>query len=124
MLRRPMKSFAALYSAIDETNKTNEKVLEMARYFASAPPEDAAWAVAFLIGRRPKRLINSTKLSTWAYEEAGIPEWLFWECYDAVGDLAEAIAAVLPVSDDPEAVVKESIPLHVWVRDRLLPLAS
>src|SRR3954463_6117190 len=115
-LRRLMKSFAALYSAIDETNKTNEKVLAMARYFASAPPEDAAWAVAFLIGRRPKRLINSTKLSTWGYETAGIPEWLFWECYDAVGDLAEAIADVLPVEQDPDAVVNDAVPLHIWVR--------
>jgi hypothetical protein len=119
-----MQRFAQLYAAIDETNKTNEKVAAMARYFASAPPEDAAWAMSFLIGRRPKRLINSTKLSTWAYEEAGIPEWLFWECYDAVGDLAEAIAAVLPDRPEPEAVVNENVPLHLWVRDRLLPLAS
>ena len=51
-----MKAFADLYAALDETTKTNEKVAALARYFAAAPPADAAWAVYFLIGRRPKRL--------------------------------------------------------------------
>ena len=34
--------------------------------------------------------------AAWAIEEAGVPEWLFDECYDAVGDLAETIALLLP----------------------------
>ena len=36
------------------------------------------------------------KLRAWAAEEAGIPDWLFEECYHAVGDLAETIALLLP----------------------------
>ena len=39
------------------------------------------------------------KLRAWAAEEAGIPDWLFDECYDAVGDLAETIALLLPPPD-------------------------
>ncbi len=83
-----MKRFAALYTELDETNKTNEKVAAMVRYFAEAPAEDAAWAVHFLIGRRPKRLLSGPKMWGWAAELAGLPLWLFGECYDAVGDFA------------------------------------
>jgi len=116
-----MKAFANLYTAIDSTNKTNEKVEAMVEYFRSTPPADAIWAVAFLMGRRPKRAVNSTRMQTWAAEVAGIPTWLFGESYDAVGDLAETISLVLPV-ERPEVLDLRNEPLHVWVRDRLLPL--
>ena len=56
-----MKRFARLFAAIDETNATNEKVAALVSYFRSAPPEDAVWAVHFLIGRRPKRLVGSRR---------------------------------------------------------------
>jgi DNA ligase 1 len=42
-----VREFARLFSALDETNKTGEKVAAMEAYFRCAPPEDAAWAVAF-----------------------------------------------------------------------------
>ncbi len=94
-----MKAFAELYAALDQTTKTNGKVDALKRYLAAAPPEDAAWAVNFLIGRRPKRLLESRKLAQWAMEEAAVPEWLFGECYQAVGDFAETIALLLPPAD-------------------------
>jgi DNA ligase-1 len=116
-----LKEFAALYAAIDETNKTNEKVSAMTQFFESAAPEDAAWAVHFLIGRRPKRLLSSSKLFSWAAQLACIPEWLFSECYDAVGDLAETIALALP---DYEVSKSAHSGLSYWVTERLLPLAT
>jgi DNA ligase-1 len=112
-----MKAFAGLYAALDATNKTNEKIAALVAYFRSAAPEDAAWAVHFLIGRRPKRLIESRKIWSWAIEEAGIPDWLFGECYDAVGDVAETIALLLPASGSSSGQ-----PLHYWVEQRLLAL--
>src|SRR5687767_1679379 len=93
-----MREFTDLYTALDETNKTNQKIAALVRYFSDAPPEDAAWAVYFLSGGRPKRLINVRKLAEWAIEQAGISEWMFGESYDAVGDLAETIALLLPES--------------------------
>ncbi|MEO8077245.1 MAG: ATP-dependent DNA ligase, partial [Acidobacteriota bacterium] len=60
-----MKRFAALYDAIDRTTSTNAKVGAMARYFADAPPADAAWAVFFLTGRRLKRLVPSAAIRDW-----------------------------------------------------------
>ncbi|AIE87095.1 ATP-dependent DNA ligase [Fimbriimonas ginsengisoli] len=113
-----MKAFANLYRSIDETNKTNEKVAAMARYFREAPPDDAAWTVHFLIGRRPKRAANSTRMQELAAHLAGIPPWLFGESYDAVGDLAETIALILPQFPGEKA----DKPLTYWVEERLLKM--
>lgn len=114
-----MKKFARLYATIDETMRTNEKVDAMVEYFRTAEPADAAWAVWFLSGGRPKRLIPVRRLAAWAMEEAAIPEWLFGECYDAVGDLAETMSLLLP-----DATSTTDLPLHRWIAERLLPLAS
>ena len=91
----------------------------MVRYFSSADPADAAWAVHFLAGGRPKRLIGARKLAAWAMAEAGVPDWLFEESYDAVGDLAETISLLLP--DAPSGSDR---PLHEWIEQRLLSLAG
>ncbi len=112
-----MKTFAELYVTLDATTKTNEKIAALASYFSTTPAEDAAWTIHFLIGRRLKRLIESRKLCLWAMEEAGVPDWLFGESYDAVGDLAETIALLLPA---PKA--SSDKPLHYWVEERLMPL--
>src|SRR6476661_7298217 len=61
----------------------------MAQYFATARPEDAAWAVYFLSGRKPRQAVPSKRLRLWARELAGVPEWLFDESYHHVGDLVE-----------------------------------
>jgi DNA ligase-1 len=113
-----MKAFSNLYTTLDETTKTSEKVEALARYFGRAAPADAAWAVYFLIGRKPRQVVPSALLRAWAAEEAGIPVWLFDESYDAVGDVAETIALLLP------APAKSSdLPLHQWV-ERLLRLRN
>ncbi|HDR29217.1 ATP-dependent DNA ligase [Rhodovulum sp.] len=91
-----MKRFAALFTALDRTTKTNAKVAALAEYFAEAPPDDRLWTVALLSGRRPRRAVTTTRLREWAAEGAGLPLWLFEECYPVVGDLAETIALVLP----------------------------
>jgi DNA ligase-1 len=116
-----LKSFAALYEALDRTTSTNDKVAALAGYFSAAPPEDAAWAVWFLTGRRLKRFLPGRLLAGWAMEEAGIPEWLFEESYACVGDLAETISLVL----DGRGLVTEpapEIPLSRWMAERFLPL--
>ena len=87
-----MKRFARLFAELDGTTKTNAKVDAMVEYVSAANPADAAWAVHFLSGYRPKRLIPVRRLAGWAMEAADVPDWLFEECYHAVGDLAETIA--------------------------------
>lgn len=112
-----MRCFADLYSAIDASNKTSDKVAAMRDYFAAAPPEDAAWAVYFLTGRRPRQVVSTRNLRTWAMAAANIPEWLFDESHETVGDLAEAVALLLP-----EVRSTTTLPLHRWIEDKLLTL--
>ncbi len=114
-----MQRFADLYATLDATNRTNEKVAALVDYFAAAPPQDAAWALYFLSGRRLKRLVSSSLLRTWVAEDSGLPLWLVEESYDAVGDIAETLALLLP--ERSESV---SMPLHTLVETRLLPLAA
>ncbi|QFU08662.1 putative ATP-dependent DNA ligase YkoU [Rhodobacteraceae bacterium THAF1] len=91
-----MKRFTQLFTALDQTTKTNAKVDALAAYFKDAPEDDRLWTIALLSGRRPKRAITANLLRGWAAEKAGIPLWLFEESYPIVGDLAETMALVLP----------------------------
>lgn len=91
-----MKSFAQLFLSLDETNKTNQKVKVLVDYLLAVSDEDKINMLALFTGRKPKRQINSTQLKTWAMELTQIPEWLFKESYDVVGDLAETISLLLP----------------------------
>ena len=114
-----MRRFAQLYAEMDSTTRTTEKVAAMVRYFSASDPADSAWAIYFLSGGRPKRLIPVRRLATWAMEESEIPDWLFEESYEAVGDLAETIALLLP-----EREGSTDRPLNWWVENRVLPLAA
>ena len=112
-----MKAFTDLYTALDETTKTNEKIAAMKSYFETASPEDSAWAIYFLTGRKPKQLMQIPKLVALAVAAAGVPGWMFAESYDAVGDTAETIALLLP-----DSTKTSELPLSEWVENRLLPL--
>lgn len=94
-----MKAFAQLFLSLDETNKTNEKVRVLKDYFNSVPDTDKMHMLALFTGRKPKRIINSTQVRTWAMEVSNIPEWLFAESYQVVGDLAETMALLMPQGD-------------------------
>ena len=112
-----MKAFSQLFNELDATTATSAKVDALKRYFAHAAPADAAWAVYFLAGGKPRQVVPSGLLRDLACRLAGIEPWLFEESYSAVGDLAETIAHVLP-----PAVAPSDIGLAVWVEERLLPL--
>jgi DNA ligase-1 len=112
-----MQRFTALYTALDETNRTNDKVAALVDYFSTAPAVDAAWALYFLTGRRLGRVLPSTVLRTWVAEESGLPLWLVEESYNAVGDLAETLVLLLP--DTSHAL---NLPLHQLVEERIKPL--
>jgi DNA ligase-1 len=112
-----MKAFAELYANLDATTSSNAKLAALQAYFLQAPAEDAAWAVYFLSGGRPRQLVPTRLLRDMATDAAGIEPWLFEESYQSVGDLAETISLLLPesphTSDDG---------LAVWLEEKLLPL--
>ena len=112
-----MKAFARLFNALDASTATSAKVDALKRYFAQAGAADAAWAVYFLAGGKPRQVVPTAMLRALACERAGIDTWLFEEAYQAVGDLAETIALVLP---PPHSA--SDVGLAEWVEARLLPL--
>ena len=112
-----MRRFAALYAELDASTATTAKVDALKRYFAVADPADAAWAVYFLAGGKPRQGVSTGVLRALACARAGINDWLFEECYQAVGDLAETIAHVLP-----PPTTRSDVGLAVWIEQRLLPL--
>jgi DNA ligase-1 len=112
-----MHRFTQLYNELDATTRTNEKVAALQRYFSAAPPEDAAWGLHFLLGRKTPRFASSPLLRQWAADESRLPEWLVGECLDAVGDLGETLALLVPGS-----LENSTIPLHVLVEQRILGL--
>ena len=112
-----MKAFAELYANLDATTSSNAKLAALQTYFRQAPPEDAAWAVYFLSGGRPRQLVPSRLLRDMATEASKIEPWLFEESYQSVGDLAETISLLLP--DYPYT---SQDGLAVWLEEKLLPL--
>ncbi|KRP52095.1 ATP-dependent DNA ligase [Pseudomonas poae] len=112
-----MKAFAELYANLDATTSSNAKLAALQAYFLQAPPEDAAWAVYFLSGGRPRQLVPTRLLRDMATQASGIEAWLFEESYQSVGDLAETISLLLP-----ESTYTSEDGLAVWLEEKLLPL--
>lgn len=114
-----MKRFSQLFSEIDRTNRTNEKVAALVSYFNEAKPADAVWALYFLTEKRLVRPVTGRQLLQWASEASGFDQWLLEECYDRVGDFAETVA--LLVSEGDEIL---DVSLSRMVEEYILPLAD
>ncbi len=113
-----MKAFAELFRALDSTTAQSAKLAALVAYLRVAPPSDAAWATYFLAGGKPRQMVPTKRLKALAQEAAGLPEWLFEESYQAVGDLAETLALLLPPPAQPT-----ELPLAEWIA-QLLPLRA
>jgi DNA ligase-1 len=107
-----MKLFSELYTSLDMSNKTNDKIQALVHYFRQADEADKLHMLALFTGKRPKRAVSTALLRQWATELAQIPEWLFTECYSDVGDLGETIALTLPA-----ATQQISKPLYQWIEE-------
>src|SRR5688572_4209033 len=112
-----MKEFASLITKLGTSTKTSEKLESLSHFFATADNADKVWVIALFSGRRPKRMISSGFLSLWCMELADLPAWLFEECYHTVGDLAETIALLLPVTNTNAGPGKSlSYYIHSFIR--------
>lgn len=114
-----MRRFTALVTALDRTNRTTEKVQALADYFREAPPRDAVWALYLLTGRRSRRPVSGRLLREWVGARADLPNWLVEESYQAVGDLAETLAALHPPVLEPDPR-----PLHRVMEEEVMPLSG
>ena len=120
-----MHEFSLLYAQLDASTSTQAKVQALRKHLANAAPEDAAWAVYLLAGGKPRQAVPTAVLREAACDAAGVPPWLFEECYQVVGDLAETMAHVLPqpvrAAAEPGALRAED-GLARWMLEGLLPL--
>lgn len=116
-----MKRFSQLFAELDATTSTNTKVEAMVRYFAQASPDDAAWAVFFLTGRRLKRLLPWAAIGEWTLGATGLEAWLLEECWAAVGDGAETAALIF---DQLRVEPAAPLSLAAWLQDRVLALRT
>ena len=112
-----MREFARLYAELDDTTSTTRKLDALQSYFSHAAPENAAWAVYFLAGGKPRQAVPTKLLRQYAIEYAGLDEWLFDESYHAVGDMAETIAHILP-----PPTRRSDVGLAEWMEQRIGPL--
>ncbi len=113
-----MRAFAALYEDLDASPAPSEQLAALVRYFAQASGDDAAWAVTLLCGFKPRQLLPMAVLRAAACRTAAVDDWLFEACYQAVGDLAQTIALVLPA----QQAQAPAVGLACWMSERLPPL--
>ncbi len=112
-----MKYFAELFDELDSTTKTNEKISSLVNYFANNNPSDNIYTISFLTGRKPKQLVRSANIRDWAREAADIPQWLFEESYERVGDMGELIALLVE-----QKTATEHTSFTYWIEQIILPL--
>jgi hypothetical protein len=114
-----MRNFTRLFREIDETTDENIKVEALINYFNNVPPADAIWALSLLMGKKIKRVVTIKIIQQWSVDLAGIPQWLFDECFDNVHDLSETVAMILPYMGN-----SENITLQILIKEYLLPLRN
>ena len=125
-----MEAFQALYDRLDRVTGTREKVAALVEHFRQNAPEDAAWALVLLLGKRRRRLITGRRLREILRDRCGLADWLIDDCHGQVGDSAETISLLWPAVMNDVAPVKEVLPaitteqpLHWWM-ETLLPAIS
>ncbi|MBB5207748.1 ATP-dependent DNA ligase [Chiayiivirga flava] len=116
-----MQRFADLYDRLDRSTATLDKRAALIDYFKAAPPDDAVWALYFLVGRKLAKIVSSGELRAWIVETSGLPLWLVEDSYAHVGDLAETLTLLVP---DPNPDAVDERPLRAWVEDYLIPLRN
>ena len=125
-----MEAFQALFDQLDRVTGTRAKVIALVEHFRHAPPEDAAWAMTLLLGKRRRRLITGRRLRESLRDRGGLSDWLIDECHGQVGDSAATITLLWPSVrhriSPVEArlpAIKGDQPLHWWM-EILLPRIS
>ena len=125
-----MEAFQALFDQLDRVTGTRAKVAALVDHFRDADPEDAAWALTLLLGKRRRRLITGRRLREILRDRGGLSDWLIDDCHGQVGDSAETITLLWPAVMQNLAPVEAALPqistdrpLHWWM-ETLLPAIS
>lgn len=82
LIKDAMQNFVSLFTQLDTTTKTNEKVAAIKTYFDVETNDlNKLWTVALFTHRRPPRAVKTSLLRTWCAEAANVPLWLFEDTY-------------------------------------------
>lgn len=119
--------FAQLLAELETAGDAEHAPAALRHYLdevAPRHPADAGWALQLLSGARPPQRIQAARLREAAPQVAGMDEWLFAQCLQASGDLAETLALVLPPGmPDPAAALGVSS-LAEWLEQGSAVLAT
>jgi DNA ligase 1 len=91
-----MNHFVRLFHLLEQSRQSHSQMQALGEFIELADSEDLLWAIYLLMGEKPKRCVNTSKLISWALEVAKLPDWLYKECHLAIGDTAETLARILP----------------------------
>ena len=114
-----MRHFARLCAELDAQDEAEAQTRALQAYLGRAAPGDAAWGLHLLLGCMRLRLMTPAALRAHALACSGLPDWLFDTSLQAVGELAETIARLLPPPARPS-----HLGLAHWLNQRLLPWQS
>lgn len=113
-----MHRFVRLVETLETAPDADRQARALQGYFAAASAEDAAWALYLLQGGKLGPAVPARRLAELAQRAAGVEPWLFEASHQAVGELAETIALILPPPAQPAAAAG----LASWITACLLPL--
>jgi len=102
-MRKGFELFAHFYMLLDQTTNITKKTSIVVDYFNEASEEDKIWALTLMLDKRPSRIVTTSVLKTWASEIIDLPNWLFEESIQLIGDVPESIALLLPLPEKSNA---------------------
>ncbi len=114
-----MRAWTQLWDEWEAAADAADQAAALERYCLSAPAADAAWGVWLLLGGRFGRPVDPRDLRQWVAEHTEHSLGMIEICYQQVGDLAEALALLLPAPPPATSPSLAHVILH-----RVRPLAS
>ena len=70
-----MQTFSLLYTKLDQTNSTLDKVEILSNFFRKADYEDAAWTIYIIMGKQKKRIVKRSTLVKVLEDISGFFGW-------------------------------------------------
>ena len=116
-----MQTFSLLYTKLDQTNSTLDKVEILSNYFKKADYEDAAWTIYIIMGKQKKRLVKRSTLIKVLENISGYENWVISDAYATVGDFAETVSLLLG-PDRPTFQAEKSSSIACWMKNEIIPL--
>ena len=107
-----LKNFTKLILSIHNSFKNEDKTELILNYLSIAREEDKLWMIYLLSGGKIKRSVSAEILRKCAMEYTGLPVWLFDECLQRTGELAETISLLTR-----EPVRASNYSLSFWIQN-------